>query len=197
MSGLRSLNYSIEPFDWITCKLKAGKIIPALATTTSCISALQTIELLKIIKELDVNKNRNTFLNLAIPYMQNSEPGEVRQNKIIDNLYSNIWDIWEVNINKNIKKENCIQFLFDKLIQTYKIYPKDIFLGKKPIFLDILYKGKKHERNNKLNNEELTNLLEYDEFIQINYVDIIVTFSAKKEGGEYLKNIPKVRVHFN
>ena len=196
MSGLRSLNYSIEPFDWITCKLKAGKIIPALATTTSCISALQTIELLKIIKQLDVNKNRNTFLNLAIPYMQNSEPGEVIQNKIIDNLYSNIWDIWEVNINKNIKKENCIQFLFDELIQKYKIYPKDIFLGKKPIFLDMFYKGKEHERNIKLN-EELTNLLEYDEFMQINYVDIIVTFSTKKEGEEYLKNIPKVRVHFN
>ena len=48
MSGLRSLNYSIEPYDWITCKLKAVKIIPALATTTSCISALQI--LFRIIK---------------------------------------------------------------------------------------------------------------------------------------------------
>ena len=196
MSGLRCLNYSIEPFDWITCKLKAGKIIPALATTTSCISALQTIELLKIIKELDVDKNRNTFLNLAIPIMQNSEPGAVIKNKIIDNLYSNIWDIWEVNINKDIKKENCIQFLFDELIAKYKIYPKDIFLGKKPIFLDMLYKGKEFERKDKLNKEELSNLLEYDEFMQINYVDIIVTFSAKKESKEYLKNIPKVRVYF-
>ena len=196
MSGLRCLNYSIEPFDWITCKLKAGKIIPALATTTSCISALQTIELLKIIKELDVDKNRNTFLNLAIPIMQNSEPGAVIKNKIIDNLYSNIWDIWEVNINKDVKKENCIQFLFDELIAKYKIYPKDIFLGKKPIFLDMLYKGKEFERKDKLNKEELSNLLEYDEFMQINYVDIIVTFSAKKESKEYLKNIPKVRVYF-
>jgi hypothetical protein len=29
--------------DWITTKLKAGRIIPALSTTTSCIAALQTI----------------------------------------------------------------------------------------------------------------------------------------------------------
>ena len=196
MSGLRSLNYSIEPFDWITCKLKAGKIIPALSTTTSCISALQTIELLKIIKGLDVNKNRNTFLNLAIPYMQNSEPGEVIQKKIIDNLYSNIWDIWEININKNIRRENCIQFLFDELYNKYKIFPKDILLGKKLIFSTMLYKGKDQERENKMKNEELSNLLEYDEYLQIDYVDIIVTFTARKESEEYLKNIPKIRVHF-
>ena len=196
MSGLRSLNYSIEPYDWITCKLKAGKIIPALATTTSCISALQTLELLKIIKNLDVNKNRNTFLNLAIPYIQSSEPGEVVNKKITDNLYSNIWDIWEVFINKNNKKENCIQFLFDELYKKYKIFPKDIFLGKKPVFLNMLYKGKDKEKEKKMNNEELSNLIEYDEYMDINYVDIIVTFSAKKESEEYLNNIPKIRVYF-
>jgi hypothetical protein len=196
MSGLRSLNYSIEPFDWMTCKLKAGKIIPALATTTSCVSALQTIELLKIIRELDVSKNRNTYLNLAIPYIQNSEPGEVIKNKIVDDLYSNIWDLWEIYINKNNKKENCIKYLFDELEKKYKIFPKDIFLGKKPIFLSMLYKGKDNERNNKITNEELTNLLEYDEYLNINYVDIIVTFTAKKDKEEYLKNIPRIRVYF-
>ena len=196
MSGLRCLNYNIEPFDWITCKLKAGKIIPALATTTSCISALQTLELLKIIKELDVNKNRNTFLNLAIPYIQNSEPGEVINKKIVDKLYSNIWDIWEIYINKNIKKENCIQFLFDELYKKYNIVPKDIFLGKKQVFLNMLYKGKDKEKENIMKNEELTNLLEFDEYLNINYVDINVTFIEKEEKKEYLKNIPKIRVYF-
>lgn len=29
--------------DWINTKLKAGRITPALSTTTSCIAALQTI----------------------------------------------------------------------------------------------------------------------------------------------------------
>ena len=196
MSGLRSLNYNIEPFDWITCKLKAGKIIPALATTTSCISALQTLELLKIIRELDVNKNRNTYLNLAIPYIQNSEPGEVIKNKIVDNLYSNIWDIWEVNVDKNNKKENCIKYLFDELEEQYKIIPKDIFLGNKPVFLSMLYKGKDNEKNNKMTNEELTNLLEYDEYSNINYIDLRITFTAKKDNDEYLKNIPRIRVYF-
>ena len=196
MSGLRCLNYNIEPFDWITCKLKAGKIIPALATTTSCISALQSLELLKIIKELDVNKNRNTFLNLAIPYIQNSEPGEVVTKKITDKLSSNIWDIWEIDVNKNLKKENCIQFLFDELYKKYNIFPKDIFLGKKPVFSSMLYKGKDKEKDDFMKNEQLTNLLEYDEYLLINYVDVIVTFTAKKDTEEYLKNIPRVRIYF-
>ena len=47
-----------------------------------------------------------------------------------------------------------------------------------------------------MNNEELSNLIEYDEYMDINYVDIIVTFSAKKESEEYLNNIPKIRVYF-
>lgn len=40
LSGLRCLNYKLSPMDWIAVKLKAGRIIPALATTTACIAAL-------------------------------------------------------------------------------------------------------------------------------------------------------------
>lgn len=39
--------------DWITVKIKAGKIVPALATTTAAIAALQTIEILKLLKVKD------------------------------------------------------------------------------------------------------------------------------------------------
>ena len=36
--------------DWLTVKIKAGRIVPALATTTSVVAALQTIEIIKAIK---------------------------------------------------------------------------------------------------------------------------------------------------
>lgn len=50
LANCRSANYNLKPMDWITTKLKAGKILPALATTTAAIAGLQTIEAIKIIK---------------------------------------------------------------------------------------------------------------------------------------------------
>lgn len=40
LANLRSCNYKLTEMDWITVKLKAGKIVPALATTTAAISGL-------------------------------------------------------------------------------------------------------------------------------------------------------------
>ena len=189
MSGLRALNYSLIPYDWITCKIKAGKIIPALSTTTSCISALQTFELLKLIKGLDIKYYRNTFLNLAIPFMQSSEPGNVVNKKICGNLTSNVWDIWEINIVKSKKEENCIKFLFEELRKKYNIYPKDIFVGKKPVYLSLINKG-----NQNIEKEMLTDLLGVSN--DVKYLDIIVTFTEKEDSDKYLKNIPRIRINF-
>ena len=36
----RALNYGLVEMDWITVKLKAGRIVPALATTTASIAGL-------------------------------------------------------------------------------------------------------------------------------------------------------------
>jgi hypothetical protein len=67
MANLRARNYTLEELDWLTVKLKAGRIMPALSTTTSCIAALQTIELVKYLKGCSLESMRNSFLNLAIP----------------------------------------------------------------------------------------------------------------------------------
>ena len=40
MAACRCLNYKLDILDWVTVKLKAGRIIPALATTTASIAAL-------------------------------------------------------------------------------------------------------------------------------------------------------------
>lgn len=40
MANCRSTNYKLDPMDWITVKLKAGRIVPALSTTTSAVAGL-------------------------------------------------------------------------------------------------------------------------------------------------------------
>lgn len=40
MANCRALNYKLEPMSWIDVKLKAGRIIPALVTTTAIVAGL-------------------------------------------------------------------------------------------------------------------------------------------------------------
>lgn len=49
MSNLRARNYDLGECKWIDAKLKAGRIMAALSTTTSVVAALQTIEIIKLV----------------------------------------------------------------------------------------------------------------------------------------------------
>lgn len=91
MANLRSRNYSLTPYTWIQTKLKAGRIMPALATTTTVISAFQSIQLIQVVKQSKIV--RNTFVNLAVPIVQISEPGPVSMTPI-GNTKISVWDLW-------------------------------------------------------------------------------------------------------
>ena len=47
-ANLRAMNYGIKTCDKHTCKGIAGKIIPAIATTTAIVAGLVTLELYKV-----------------------------------------------------------------------------------------------------------------------------------------------------
>ena len=94
MANIRASNYKLDEMEWINVKIKAGRIVPALATTTAAIAALQTLELIKFLKGIKLSEHRNSFLNLAVPSLMMSEPGEAIKTKLREGLEVTLWDRW-------------------------------------------------------------------------------------------------------
>ena len=67
-SNLRALCYGIKPVDAMETRRVAGRIVPAMITTTAFVSALSCIELLKLQQRVPLALHRNAFVNLALPF---------------------------------------------------------------------------------------------------------------------------------
>lgn len=96
-SNLRAQNYKIEPSDFHTTKGISGKIIPAIATTTSIVAGLITIEMIKYLNDPSkISKFKSSFINLALNIFVNAEPIEAKKIKI-GNLEFNSWEKFREN----------------------------------------------------------------------------------------------------
>lgn len=67
-ANLRAVNYSITTQDRMKVKLVAGKIIPAIATTTAAVTGLALIEFYKVLQNKDVSSLRNGMLDVGTNY---------------------------------------------------------------------------------------------------------------------------------
>ena len=90
ISNLRARNYAIPETSRHAVKMIAGKIIPAIATTTCAITGLVCLEFYKIVAhagaaaEARLALARNSFMNLAVNVYSMAEPMPPKRTKDVE-----------------------------------------------------------------------------------------------------------------
>eukprot|EP01028_Stygiella_incarcerata_P013341 TRINITY_DN82183_c0_g1_i1.p1 TRINITY_DN82183_c0_g1~~TRINITY_DN82183_c0_g1_i1.p1 ORF type:complete len:1012 (+),score=302.70 TRINITY_DN82183_c0_g1_i1:106-3141(+) len=115
VSNLRARIYQIPEADRSRTKFIAGKIIPAMITTTAAIVGLASIELYKLAMQVPVVDYTNSFVNLALPFFGYSEPTLCVKERVRD-MEISMWSKVDVDIGDATMGE-----MFEYLEKTHKI----------------------------------------------------------------------------
>jgi ubiquitin-activating enzyme E1 len=115
-SNLRARNYRIPEADMHTSRGIAGKITPAIATTTALVTGGICLEIFKLLMNKPADELANTFSNLAIPIFTSMEPEPPKYVKSVIRGSEWKWSPWDrIDINQpNMTVTELIAHLDEK-----------------------------------------------------------------------------------
>ena len=144
VSNLRARNYSIPEADLYTSRGIAGKITPAIATTTALVTGAICLEIFKIIQEFPLEKLFNSFSNLALPLFTTMEPQPplVTETVVCGKTFK--WTAWD---RVDIQNPNMtLKELIDYMASEYKVELTMLSSGVSILYSDFMNRKKLKER---------------------------------------------------
>ena len=155
-SNLRASNYRITLIDKYNTKIKAGKIVPAVATTTSIISGLVTVEIIKYVLGItNIESFKNYYLNLSLSLVTNSEPFGRSVMKIKDKDFD-IWDYY------NQDKDILVSELLNN-VSKYYCYEIDTLIFRATLLISPMTLGNEKDKRMNMKISELLKYFNIDE----------------------------------
>lgn len=154
-SNLRARNYRIPEADLHVSRGIAGKIIPAIATTTAMVTGAICLELLKVVQGKAREKLMNYFANLAVPIFTSETPeppkgtiaivkgSEAAKDGVASKEWK--WTQWD-RIEINDQPDMTVTQLIDYLLEKYGFELSMLSSGVTILFSDFMDPRKAKER---------------------------------------------------
>ncbi|XP_044066939.1 ubiquitin-like modifier-activating enzyme 1 [Siniperca chuatsi] len=135
-SNLRAENYDIPAANRHQSKGIAGRIIPAIATTTAAVAGLMCLELYKLVQGHQmISSYRTAYINLAVQYFVLSHPSQPPHFEVAGKKYT-LWDDFRVEGRCDGQQEMTLGDLLQYIKEKYNLNICSLFYGKA-----ILYSG--------------------------------------------------------
>jgi len=114
-ANLRARNYRIAEKSKHEIKKIAGKIIPAIATTTALVTGLICLEFYKLLQSQNktIEHYRSSYVNLALPLVTMSDPVPAPQTTVYkkgEEWNYTLWDVIEIKNGANMTMKDLIQY---------------------------------------------------------------------------------------
>ncbi|KAH0792190.1 Ubiquitin-like modifier-activating enzyme 1 [Histomonas meleagridis] len=146
-ANIRAINYQITPIDKLEIKRIAGKIIPAIATTTAMICGLVALEMYKVhsLDKKPIEEFRFGSINLAIDMFSLSEPIKCQEFTCAANgIKYTLWDKWV------IEGDLTLQQFIDAVKEKYSLIVDMISVGRGLLYASFDTKKAQERLNRKI-----------------------------------------------
>jgi ubiquitin-activating enzyme E1 len=196
-SNLRARNYRIKECDRQKTKMIAGKIIPAIATTTAAVTGLVALQIYTMLQTDKIDFMRGAYINLAVSLFVLTEPApkiEIKDKEYDAMLLGPVkaippnWTVWDKIV---VDGPMTLRQLFDDLKKRYNVEVNIITCNKTTLIQTFLPSNK--DRLDKKIEDLYVSLSKFP--LSTNATYLVLEVSADTEDG-VTALIPLVQYNF-